>query len=273
MALFKRDYNKPGPGVPKNAPRKKGFGRLFEILGRDFGNLVKLNLLYQLCVLPAEVFLFLAVVGWAAGTGGFVLVFGLAALLLSFPVGPATTAMYYIVGKMMRDEPGFLWHDFKRVFKENFRAMLLPGMLFALVIGAQIMGVLYYLAGPAGTGVALVAAYLLSVLVFAMASPYFFVQSAYVELGVGAKLQNSVYLAIGYAPRSFMGALLGGGLVAVQFATFPASGFVMALVGYTIPCLLCMMWIWKPLDATFKIEQTLKQRQAQTLDETVKPLH
>ena len=35
MALFNFHFDRPGPGVSPDAPRKKGPARFFEILGRD----------------------------------------------------------------------------------------------------------------------------------------------------------------------------------------------------------------------------------------------
>ena len=46
------DYNKPGPGVDKNAPKKKGFVRFFEIYFRKFWRLATANLLYILVSIP-----------------------------------------------------------------------------------------------------------------------------------------------------------------------------------------------------------------------------
>ena len=36
MGLFHQNFDKPGPGVSPNAPRKKGAARYFEVLARDF---------------------------------------------------------------------------------------------------------------------------------------------------------------------------------------------------------------------------------------------
>ena len=35
MGLFSFSYNKPGPGVSPDTPRKRGVARLLEVLGRD----------------------------------------------------------------------------------------------------------------------------------------------------------------------------------------------------------------------------------------------
>ena len=52
MGLFSFNYAKPGPGVDKNAPKKKGFFLYFEIFRRKFFKLLQANMLYFLCSLP-----------------------------------------------------------------------------------------------------------------------------------------------------------------------------------------------------------------------------
>ena len=51
MGLF-FNYNKPGPGVDKNAPKKKGAALFFELFLRYFGKLLLSNMLYFVVSLP-----------------------------------------------------------------------------------------------------------------------------------------------------------------------------------------------------------------------------
>lgn len=267
MALFKRDYNKPGPGVPKNAPQKRGFGRFFEIVGRDFGNIFKLNLLVQLCWLPAQVLFLFAVLSFMAGGAQQFILFGVLAAVASIPVGPAYTAQSYILTKMLRDDPGFVWHDFKKAFKQNFKLSVVPGILYSVLAGSQILGGVYYiyLAAEASSFLML-ALFALSVIFFAMISPYFFAQAPYLDLRAGPMLKNSLLLAIGNAPRSLAGGLIALVLVLAQLIVFPLTLPLTVAVGYSLPMLINLMWIWPMVDKTFKINETLKQREANRLD-------
>ena len=63
MGLFGNHYERAGSGISKNAPKKKGIFRFFEIFGRKFWKLFELNLLYFLSFLPVigAVALFFAV--------------------------------------------------------------------------------------------------------------------------------------------------------------------------------------------------------------------
>ena len=270
LALFKRNYDKPGPGVPKNAPRKKGIARFFEILGRDFFNLVKLNLLYQLFLLPTQVFTIMAFMIYATslttylpGAGLVMLVLLGLAIIGGILVGPATVAMTHAVSKMMRDDPGFIWNDFKKVFKENFKSTIIPGMLYVLIMVAEIFAFLYYFAmSSTSTGnFVMLIVFIFSLLVFSMTMPYFFLQKGYLNLNNRGTMKNSLLLAFGFAPRSFVGGVVNTLLMAVQIYFIGPVSLITIFIGYTIPTLFTLMWIWPPVNKTFKIEKTLRIRE------------
>lgn len=72
MGLFGNHYERAGSGISKNAPKKKGIFRFFEIFGRKFWKLFELNLLYFLSFLPVigAVALFFAVDSRAGNHSG-----------------------------------------------------------------------------------------------------------------------------------------------------------------------------------------------------------
>ncbi len=260
MALFKRDFNKPGPGVPKNAPPKTGFARFFEVLGRDFGNLVKLNLLFCLCTGPSQLLYAAAVLMLMSGAGGGFLVCFLLAAAASVPAGAAYTATLRLVANMLRDEPGFLWHDFKKLFKENFRSSMAGGMVTMFLIASDVTAVIYILAASNQNSIVGTVVVMLSVLLFAMSVPYFFLQKAFLELKGPSLVKNSILLALANLPRTVAGTVLGMGITVALYFFLPLSFPVIVVVGYTIPWLIQMMWIWPPMDKTFQINVTLKKR-------------
>ncbi len=262
MKLFKLDVEKPGPGVPKNAPRKKGIGRVFEILGRDMGNLFKLNLIYYVCVLPSISFLVLSIINFLYSNLPMMLLFGGLALAFSILVGPASVAMNYLITKMMRDEPGYIFYDFRQVFKKNFKVAAIPGMIYSLILGAQIFGMVYFylFATTEEINFIFVSIFMLSLIIFWMASPYFFLQLGYLKIPTLSLVRNSLLLALGYLPRSFLGTLFGAGLLLVQLILFPYSSFFTIIGGYVLPAFLNMAWIWPVVNDLFKIEKTMKKR-------------
>jgi len=270
MGLFSRNYDKPGPGVNKDEPRKKGAARFFELLLRDFWDLMKINLLYCLCIIPSFIVFILGSLGFFGEYSGIALVLS---LLLAFPVGGALTAYVYYITKMMRDDPSYVWFEFKRKFKENYKQAAPVGILCAAFVYAQIMLWLVVLFDETGEYIVWAILALLSLLLFGMITPYIFLHFAYIDIKTLGIIRNSIFMSFGYMPRSFMGALLGG-IMWIAFAAFfdislLAVPFIV-LVGISISVLLCMMWIWKPFDEHFKIEEQLIARREEENSKEIK---
>ena len=257
MGLFSRNYDKPGPGVKKDELRKTGTARFFELLTRDFWDMIKLNLLLCICVIPSLAVFLLGMFGYFSGIA-FIL-----SLFLAFPIGGAVSAYIYYITKMMRDDPSYVWYEFKRKFKENYRQAAPTGMLCTAFVYAQVLLWGSMIVAESGGDVVWFFVALLSLLIFAMITPYIFMHFAYIDLKTFRIIKNSVLMAFGYLPRSFMGAFLGG-LIWMAFALFfPISIMFFPLIilgGISISMLLCYMWIWPPFNKYFNIEETLVKR-------------
>ena len=52
MGLFSNDYESAGPGIAKNAPRKKGLALFFDLFFRKLWKLFGLNMLFFIFVIP-----------------------------------------------------------------------------------------------------------------------------------------------------------------------------------------------------------------------------
>lgn len=281
MNFFKKDYNKPGPGVPKNAPKKKGFARFFEVVGRDTGDLFKLNFRVALCCLPAQAFLLGAIVSLILQQTVLVFAFSVAALLASTLVVPAFTAQAYILSKRLRDDSGFAWEDFKKTFKENFRSSIILGLIYGLITASQVFMVFFTVGSGQTPSLVILIIFLFSTIIFGMLLPYLFLQKAYLELSNFSIVKNSLFLALGNAPKSFAALILHlgfSGQLIVFFSIFasPVAPELTTLLlptwliysfafGHFIPNLISLMWVWPVVDKTFSIEKTIKQRQQEKL--------
>lgn len=60
MGLFGFNYSKPGPGVDKDAPKKKGIFLFFELFFRKFWKLIHANMLYFICSIPMLLIVYFA---------------------------------------------------------------------------------------------------------------------------------------------------------------------------------------------------------------------
>ena len=237
--------------------RKKGVARFFEVLLGEFRELVKLNLLFCAFVLPSATLFLVGLFGFYSGIALII------SLVAALPIGGAVVAYVFCITKMLRDEPGFIWFDYKRKFKENMKQAAAPGILCAAFVYAQV-----YLWGPFLFGGADIDAVWLIpgigfIMIFGMAAPYFFLQITYLKLKTKQIIINSVLISFANAPRSFMGAVMGGALWVAFILLLPESLVVtplLLLIGFSLPGLLNMMWVWPPVNKQFGIEETLRGR-------------
>ena len=133
MGLFPsaNDFRKAGPGVEKDTPRKTGIGRFFELVGRDMSGMFLANLLTCIGFLPV---ICLVYVGFLMNNLTVMVVSAIAGGILA---GPALAGMYDTVLRALRDEAGYWWTTYRRAFKRNFKAAILPGinmLMYAIVL-------------------------------------------------------------------------------------------------------------------------------------------
>jgi len=257
LNIFKRNSDKPIIGYKKDGPQKKGVSRFFEILVRDFWDLIKLNLLFCICIFPTAVLFLLSLFGVYSG-----ITFALS-IFAAFPVGGAVTAYIFYITMMLRDEPSNVWYECKRKFIENFKQAALTGILCAVIIYTQIMLWVFLLQSDPGHEIFWGVAAIFAILFFFMITPYMFMHFAYIELGTWQILKNSIMMSFAYILRSLMGALFGCAMWVLFALYFPISMTVFPVVfviGISLSILLCLMWVWPPFDKTFKIEETLNEK-------------
>lgn len=137
MGIF-NGYTKEGPGVDKNAPRKKGIFLYMELFSRKFWKLIQANLLYTLVSLPMLILMYFiapvtdSFVARIAGDAasdvsvlsglqmGFRTMFALGITTL-WGSGPASAGYAYILRCFAREEHAWVWSDFWDKFKSNFK--------------------------------------------------------------------------------------------------------------------------------------------------------
>ncbi|MBP0990606.1 MAG: YesL family protein [Oscillospiraceae bacterium] len=107
------NYDKNGPGVSKDAPQKKRFFLFFELFFRKFKYMVGLNVIYLLLCIPI------------------------------ITIGPATAAITYVFRSFSREEPIFVFNEFWRIFKENFKYGVIVGIV-DLILKAALGYSLYF---------------------------------------------------------------------------------------------------------------------------------
>lgn len=207
---FKPGYLKEGPGLDRNAPPKKGLALFFEILGREFWQILKLNLFFVLCSLPLVTF------------------------------GPARAALSSCTVSMARDIPNDVNFNFRRQFRTDWKRHLLFG-LAELLWSAGIFAALW----TARDGSPVLPFVLAGATVGGLFFGYLWPLSVTAELPLRALLKNAMLLSLGCLHHSLPALLAEAALLAVfrlfmpltlpllLFVPFGMSSFVMSFAAWT----------------------------------------
>lgn len=109
------NYEKEGPGIDKNAPKKHGFIVFFETFFRNFWKFITINVVY--CLLSAPLF-----------TNGF-----------------ANVGITHVARNTARDKHSFGLSDFFETIKKNKKQALIAGIINAIVYILMAINLLFYL--------------------------------------------------------------------------------------------------------------------------------
>ncbi len=108
------DFTKEGPGVRKDAPKKKAFFAFFELFFRNFWRFFSINLIYFLLSLPI------------------------------FTHGMAAAGITNITRNIARDKHSFGLSDFFETIKKNWKQSLAVGIINILLTALLAFGIWFY---------------------------------------------------------------------------------------------------------------------------------
>ncbi|WP_143826222.1 DUF624 domain-containing protein [Scatolibacter rhodanostii] len=149
------NYNKPGPGVSKDEPPKAAPVRYFEIYGRKFTKLIQTNLLVSipfLLVLGLMVLLFFVVehpfiVMPSANPDSPALFNWWLMYVVPSPLillSPLVAGLTIVTRNFAREEHAFIWSDFIKAIKNNWKYFSLNGILCYVVYVVLSFSITYY---------------------------------------------------------------------------------------------------------------------------------
>lgn len=254
MGLFNQHFDRPGPGVSKDAPRKTGPARFFEVLGRDMGSFFKANLLCALGYLPWALLV-------SIGVFGQNLLFTLAGGVVGGAVaGPFLAGLHDTMLRALRDEPGFWWHVYKRAFKNNWRASLVPGVITGTLTAGQMFMMWCILTGLLPMDLLGTSMLFLNTMLTGMCLPFAFGQLVLMNMPLGHLLKNSLFLAVGHGPWALLMALVQTAYWTVMLLLFPLSLLWMVLVGFIPVTLFCQQIAYRIMDKVFDLDAQFRRR-------------
>lgn len=162
MGLF-NNFEKSGPGIDKDAPKKRGLFLFFEILWRKLKKLFQVNMLYFIFSIPVLCLYFLAstptITRFITSIGAMdasipemyiqryatvFVVFYMFTMTILLGSGPASAALAYIQRCFAREEHSFILSDFFRKMKENLKQSVIVAVLDVVVVNLLFIAMSFY---------------------------------------------------------------------------------------------------------------------------------
>ena len=214
MGLFTSYFTKPGPGVDKNAPEKLRIWQFFEIFCGQLSKLCLMNMIYFIAMLPLVLGLLSCFelkvnaplfVTWRPVVHPIGLVLIIISLFVSFP---ATVGFTFVLRNIQRREHAWIWHDFIKHIKANYKKGVVNGIVTLLVYYLLFNAhALYYSQAVFGSGYAnTFLAILMVALIVLFTWAQFYVNTMIVTFDLKLKdiYRNAFLFAISKAPLNIL---------------------------------------------------------------------
>lgn len=220
MGLFSYNYDRPGPGIRKDAPPQKAVPRFFSILQRKFFDLIKLNLLF--CI-PVAIIAFLIYL---------LSKFTQNSVVLSLPLiflSPFIGGLTIVTRNYAREEHAFILSDFIDGVKDNWRSFLINGIFCYLAYLILSVSIPYYFSHSSQGVIYTVAAVICTIIASLVIFGQYYVPVMIVTFDLKYKqiLKNSFIFSILGIKRNLLVTLL---LAVLFFAIYLAQAMLLTII-------------------------------------------
>lgn len=208
-------------------------GEFFNVNNKFFQGINKLidcillNVLWCICCIPT---ILTGIIAWQSGT----LVGWLICWVTSLLAGPATTALYYTVNKVIRHDRGYVFGEYWRAFRNNFKQAAVAGLVVAgLVLFMAMDCYIMYQFAAAGESIgSTYIVFLVFALLIAVWGTYVFGNIARFENGTKQMFRNATLMAVANLPwTAVLFVLL---IVTIILVSMIPLTIVVAPVGYML---------------------------------------
>lgn len=241
------------PSDPDYFPneRKTGFPRYAQVLERDWKRFFLVDLLTLATLIPFAAGVILSI----ATSSVLVLIPG--CIIGGSIAGPGMACMYDCILRSLRDNTDDWWFNYKKAFRQNLGASMLPGILMCLFIGflAFACALLWWSNLPITGGT--VAILLFSALIVTMVFTIWWPQIVLFSQKPGLQLKNCLLFMIQYFWKTLGAAALQLVWWAVMVLFMPWTAFVVPFLGVWYILYVSLFLLYDKLDYAFKIEEQI----------------
>ncbi len=245
MGFF--NFDKAGPGISPDAPKKKGIFLYFELLIRKLGAMIKTNILYVIISLPMIFISFFAGMYFTTWISNIITIADPVrktqlAMLLAFLLvvfvgsGPASASLAYFYRTILREEHIYVFSDFWSNLKKNFLQGIAVGIIHPLVTLAAMFCAFFYAMQSVITGQTIWFFAMLVVgifcLIWVMAGFYIYQLMITFENSIIEIYKNALILALIKAPQN-LGIMLIIAVISylIFFIFTPFAAILLTFIG------------------------------------------
>lgn len=243
------------PDEPNYFPdqRPVGFKRYAQVLERDWKRFFLVDLLTLATLIP-----------FAAGVIVSVLTSSLLVLIPACIIGgviagPGIACMYDCILRSLRDNTDDWWYNYKKAFKQNLGASMLPGVILCLFLGFVVFAcaLLWWSVLPISAGT--VAVLLFSVLIVTMVFTVWWPQIVLFNQRPVIQLKNCLLFIIQYFWRNLGVAALQVLWWVIMALFMPWTAFVVPFLGVWYILYVSVFFLYEKLDYAFRIEEQIAE--------------
>lgn len=262
MGLF-FNFDKPGPGIDKNAPQKKGIFLYTELFFRKFWLLIKVNMLYFAVSLPVIVLYNFIIVNALStflpsnvqGMSWQISLIFTAIITILWGTGPVSGGYAYILRNSAREEHVWVLSDFFEKSKETFKLgiIILIMDIAVLVFGINAVSIYFSMikSGYAFAKYAL-AAMAVMLVFYTFLHYYVYEFSVTFENNVRNTLKNAMIIGVATVPANLLLTIFTVALTVLAFER---------LTAFAIILLLLFVWIsFMRFPIDFYVARMIKRR-------------
>ena len=176
--------------------------------------------------------------------------------------GPALAGMYDTVLRALRDEAGYWWTTYRKAFKRNFKASILPGVLYCVVVTMQIFFVYFcfnMLYHGTNVGVPMWVATVLNLLLLHMLFSYLWPQVVLLDQPLFQTLKNSVNCMIAFLPHALAASVITILFWGLVILCMPLGLLLMLVFGFWFVTEVSCQIVYGDLDRVFHIEESIRK--------------
>ncbi|MBR4659344.1 MAG: hypothetical protein IKP26_08835 [Clostridia bacterium] len=256
MGIFSRDEDEHFPGI-----RKVGFARYRELLEANWKAFMIVGFYTLVFFIPFAGGMVYAILSKS-------LLIALAAGVIGGAIaGPGLACMYDLILRRMRNDLSDWWFCWKKAFRQNWRAAILPGIVQCAFTGMIVFAGALMLWGASKPSLGTLALMLFGSLILIMIITVWWAQLVLFSQKTLIMLKNSLFFAIFHFWRMLGMAALRTAWWLIMFLFLPWTGFVVPFLGIWYILFLSLSMIYRALDKDFRVEEQIREAFPGTLPE------